>query len=546
MCPHRSRSVAGRYQLEERLGVGGAGEVWRARDSTLGRTVAVKLVDIPDHLADDERERTRARVSREARAAARLDHPGVVTVFDIVDDGDDLAIVMELIDAPTLAELVAHRGPLDDERAAAVGAGVLDVLRVAHDAGVVHRDVKPSNVLVLDGQVKLTDFGIAAVAGDETELTRTGTALGSPSYLAPEQAEGHDAEPAADLWGLGTVLYFAVEGEPPFDRGRALATVRAVVSEDPRPMTSGSALAPLVRELLAKDPGARPGPDEVARRLDRVRAGESRSVSSETTVVMPAARRERPDHDPGSRRTSGLIGALLAVLAVAVIAGVAWLWTGATEDAGSDEPVPEAQQDPAAGGDETAAPTTAPPPSAASPDVSPTGGTSSPTPQPTSEPTADGAAEAIGGEPAEVPEDWTVYDGATYRVAHPPAWAPRQDTGPRVDLVDPDTGAYLRLDWTDQPKDDPVADWERQSEAFAERHADYEEIRIEPIEYRGYDAAIWEYAYSEGGQRFHAVNVGLTTGECGYALNLQTPAERWEELGELIVPFSASFEPTGC
>jgi eukaryotic-like serine/threonine-protein kinase len=252
------RLIGGRYELVSRIARGGGGTVWRAEDTVLGRTVAVKAVEVPDELTPDERHRARTRVLQEARAAARLDHPAAVVVHDVLDDDDRLHLVMELVEVPTLRQRVQRDGPLPESEAAEIGLGLTDVLAVAHERGIVHRDVKPSNIFVYpDGGVKLADFGIAALTG-EASLTRTGTALGSPSYLAPEQARGEQASPAADVWGLGASLYYAVEGEPPFERGNAIATVNAVVHEPARAFQRADELRPLLGSLLSKEPSDRP------------------------------------------------------------------------------------------------------------------------------------------------------------------------------------------------------------------------------------------------------------------------------------------------
>ncbi|HZA82030.1 MAG TPA: serine/threonine-protein kinase, partial [Actinomycetes bacterium] len=250
------RRVADRYELQDELGHGGMGVVWGATDTLLARQVAVKEVDLPRGVDAAEREQLRARVSREARAAARLSHPGVVTVYDIAeDDGRDF-IVMELVSAPTLEELVRGGGPLAPERAARLGLGLLDTLEAAHRAGIVHRDLKPKNVMVReDGATKLADFGIASVQGDP-RLTATGLVVGSPAYMAPEQVEAEPVSPATDLWALGATLWFAVEGEPPFGGGE-FQTLSAIVNGHPRQPQRLGPLAPVLTRLLVKDPAAR-------------------------------------------------------------------------------------------------------------------------------------------------------------------------------------------------------------------------------------------------------------------------------------------------
>src|SRR5512132_1347268 len=256
--PAADRTVANRYTLLNPLGRGGMGVVWRANDEVLGREVAVKQVVFPPTLSDAERRSAQARVLREARAAARIDHPGVVTVYAVIEDQGAIFIVMELVRAPTLGELVRAEGPLPPERVAEIGTRVAGILEAAHRAGIVHRDVTPGNVMVArDGTVKLADFGIASLQGDP-QLTSSGLVIGSPSYMAPEQAKGEPTGPPTDFWGLGATMYYAVEGEAPFDRTTPMATLAAIVNEEPRPMRRAGPLAPLLTALLAKKPSARP------------------------------------------------------------------------------------------------------------------------------------------------------------------------------------------------------------------------------------------------------------------------------------------------
>ncbi|WP_207946122.1 serine/threonine-protein kinase, partial [Actinomadura sp. 7K534] len=264
--------VAGRYELLEVLGRGGMGAVWRARDRTLGREVAVKEVSLPQGLDDAQVERTYARTFREARSAARLDHPGIVTVHDVVEEDGRPWIVMSLVRADSLDKVIAREGPLPPDRAAAIGADLLDALSAAHAAGVVHRDVKPGNVLLPPGRAVLTDFGIATVAGDET-LTQAGAIVGSPAYLAPEQARHQKATPASDLWSLGATLYAAVEGRPPYKRPDVWGVMAAVLSDDPDPIERAGPLTPVLQGLLRKDPEQRMGPGEAGRLLRQVAHG---------------------------------------------------------------------------------------------------------------------------------------------------------------------------------------------------------------------------------------------------------------------------------
>ncbi|MET9348234.1 serine/threonine-protein kinase [Streptomyces termitum] len=252
------RLLAGRYRLGALLGRGGMGTVWRAVDETLGRTVAVKELRFPSSIDDDEKRRLITRTLREAKAIAKIRNNGAVTVYDVVDEDDRPWIVMELIEGKSLADAVREDGVLTPHRAAEVGLAILDVLRSAHREGILHRDVKPSNVLISDdGRVVLTDFGIAQVEGDPS-ITSTGMLVGAPSYISPERARGHKPGPAADMWSLGGLLYAAVEGSPPYDKGSAIATLTAVMTEpvDP-PKNAGPELEKVIYGLLAKDPAQR-------------------------------------------------------------------------------------------------------------------------------------------------------------------------------------------------------------------------------------------------------------------------------------------------
>ncbi|MFG1664297.1 serine/threonine-protein kinase [Streptomyces sp. Y7] len=267
------RVVDGRFELEARLGGGGMGTVWRARDLVLHRLVAVKEVRPPDvDLAEYDPEGARMlreRVLREARALARLDHPNVVTIHHIVDGGDGTYpwIVMELVSGGSLADRLAQ-GPMPPAEAARVGRGVLAALAAAHDAGIQHRDVKPANVLLRpDGRPVLTDFGIAAIRETTTNLTATGSIIGTPDFMAPERISGHEGGSASDLWSLAMMLYTALEGHHPLRRGTPLATLAAVLSDDVPPPVRGGALGQVLMGVLVRDPSARPSAAELDRAL---------------------------------------------------------------------------------------------------------------------------------------------------------------------------------------------------------------------------------------------------------------------------------------
>ncbi|HET6954128.1 MAG TPA: serine/threonine-protein kinase, partial [Acidimicrobiales bacterium] len=264
-------TVGDRYEVGAVIGRGRSA-VYRGRDRRLGREVALKRVVLDGGPGGDD---LRARTLREARATARLASPHVVGVYDVVEEPDAIWLVMELVRAPSLRQMVDERGPLDDVTAARVGLGVLAGLVVAHAAGIVHRDVKPANVLVGPGPaVTLADFGVASWSddscSDDAGQTLPGMVIGSPSYMAPEQAAGGAVGPAADLWGLGAVLYFVQEGEAPFTGTTAMAAALAVVHDEPRPQRRPGRLGPLIGLLLAKDPGRRPPPARVRAELAAV------------------------------------------------------------------------------------------------------------------------------------------------------------------------------------------------------------------------------------------------------------------------------------
>ncbi|MGX1622991.1 serine/threonine-protein kinase [Streptomyces sp. NPDC055506] len=269
------RLLAGRYRVTAQLGRGGMGVVWKAVDEVLGREVAVKELRTYTDVAGPELAALRLRMQREARAAARVRHSGVIAVHDIAEiDGRPL-IVMELVDGPSLDDVLRERGTLDPGEAAGIGAKVMDALSAAHQVGVLHRDVKPGNILLdRSGRVVLTDFGIATMDdpgdGSATHLTRSGELVGSLDYLAPERAQGSDPGPASDIWALGATLYAAVEGASPFRRTSTFSTLTAIVTEPlPEPARAG-ALGPVLQQLMDKRPEARPEADRARELLQSV------------------------------------------------------------------------------------------------------------------------------------------------------------------------------------------------------------------------------------------------------------------------------------
>ncbi|WP_416980764.1 serine/threonine-protein kinase [Streptomyces sp. T028] len=288
--PGSERLIAGRYRLLTPLGEGGMGTVWRARDEVLHREVAVKEVRAPAGLPASDVERMYARLEREAWAAARVANRNVVTVYDVAMQDGRPWIVMEIVRGISLAELLDAEGPLEPARAAHIGAEVLSALRAAHEAGVLHRDVKPANVLMSnDGRVVLTDFGIATVEGTSA-LTMTGEVIGSPEFLAPERALGRTPGPESDLWSLGVLLYAAVEGNSPFRHDTPLSTLRAIVDEELPPPRRAGPLAPVIEGLLRKDPAERLPAAQAEQDLRLVAAGgtPSRGGSPRPGPVPPA------------------------------------------------------------------------------------------------------------------------------------------------------------------------------------------------------------------------------------------------------------------
>ncbi|MEU9590052.1 serine/threonine-protein kinase [Streptomyces sp. NPDC048219] len=298
------RVIAGRYRLHERLGRGGMGIVWRATDQLLGRQVAVKALPRDETLSAAEARRRRERTLREARAVAQLRHPHVIVVHDVVEDEERAYMVMEFVEGGSLADRVLGSGPVDAPEAARIGVALLGALRTAHAAGILHRDVKPSNVLVAeDGRVVLTDFGVAQVAG-ATTLTETGSFVGSPEYTAPERMSGAGTGPESDLWSLGVLLCAVLSGASPFHRDSLGGVLHAVVSEEIRPPAQAAPILPVVRGLLERDPGRRLEAAEAERML---------------RGYLDTGRTPAPPGTGGARYSTR--GVLLGVLLVAAAAG---------------------------------------------------------------------------------------------------------------------------------------------------------------------------------------------------------------------------------
>ena len=509
--------VAGRYALGARLGSGGMGTVWHGRDELLNRDVAIKQIHIPDNLPPEEREAIETRVLREARAAAQLNHPSAVSVFDVAQEGGQAFIVMELVTAPTLSDLLDREGPLSPERAAEIGLEVLDALGAAHASGIVHRDVKPANVMVPEeGSVKLADFGIAALA-DDPRITSTGLILGSPAYMAPEQAQEQDTSPATDMWGLGATLFFAVGGRPPFEKPNPIATLTAVLNDDIEMPESAGALGPVIASLLAKDAAERPTAARLRPALEDIAGTRAPApltrMATETQEIDTTPAPETPAPTPLPTSTPEPIGAdadddddeaplhdrrrsVWFVIVAALAAGSLFLFMMLNQEENPAGPG-------VTGDDETQEDT--------------------------------------------VPADWEPYtdDATGYRLSYPNGWdVIPGPTETSTDFRDEATGTYLRVDWQQPPGDDAVAAWEAQAESFAASHENYQELRIEPTTFQGFEGAEWEFTYTDGGADLHALDLGFIVGDdYGFALFFQTHAENWESSQDLFESLKASFRP---
>ncbi|MGH3623542.1 MAG: serine/threonine-protein kinase [Sciscionella sp.] len=362
--------VAGHYRVLDRIGSGAMGVVWRARDERLGRTVAIKQLFVQPGLSDTETETGRLRAMREARIAAMLQHPNAIAIFDIAEHEGDPCLVMEYVPAQGLDSLLIERGSLDPEEVAAIGAQVASALAAAHEKGIVHRDIKPGNVLIdSSGVAKISDFGISRAVGDAT-VTQTGVLSGTPAYLAPEVARGQNPSSASDVFSLGATLYTAVEGYPPFGHNQnPLAALHAAAAGKVLPPQQAGGLTALLMSLLRTDPSARPDMAEASTKLaavapnhDGARWAAATPAPAEPTMIGPVRLREPPEREPGPARHAGIpkkgviagLGglAMAIVLLGLVLTGVNLGWFGGDQQSltgGASSSAPRQQAQPPAG-----------------------------------------------------------------------------------------------------------------------------------------------------------------------------------------------------
>jgi serine/threonine protein kinase len=561
------RLITGRYRLGSVIGHGGMGVVWRARDELLGRDVAVKELSRPPDLTEQEWQTACRRTVREARTTARLTHPNIIRIYDIVEEDDGQPwIVMELLPYRSLRDLVQEDGPLDPARAAQVGLGVLAALRAAHAEGIVHRDVTPANILVGPGErAVLTDFGIARAVGSPT-LTSAGAVMGSPSYIAPERARGAPSGTPGDLWGLGASLYAAVEGHPPFERPHALATLTAVVADEPERAGHAGPLWPLISALLRKDPDARPDEAETERLLrgvapgarTRVPAGERRPPApvppgpvtppgppagqASSRAGQAAARRGRP---------RGTLAALAVLAALGAAAVVVTLALTSSDSPGHRTVSPAAGTSSAGASPGTSAGSTAKAtparhtsPASETPPSQPSRPQASPPGRPTNGPGGRRAGQHTGQ--GALPAGFYRFTNPTgFSIGVPDGWQASRK-GHYVYLQDPaNSGIYLLIDQSNNPKSDPLSDWRQQQANRASGYPGYHLIRLESVSYpQAEKAADWEFTYDQDGVTVHILNRNiLANAHHAYALYWSVPAAEWEANYHYFQAFAATFQP---
>jgi serine/threonine protein kinase len=522
--------LGGRYRLSSVIGRGGMGAVWQAHDEALNRDVAVKELSWPAYFSEEERQTARHRALREAQIAARLRHVNVVSIYDVVEEDGRPWIVMELLPYRSLGDIVAEDGPLPPAQAAQLGLGILAALGAAHAEGVLHRDVKPANILVgPGGRAVLTDFGIAR-ATDSPALTRSGVVIGSPSYIAPERARGGTAGPAADLWGLGASLYTAVEGRAPFERDDVLASLTAVVADEPDPPRNAGPLRPVISGLLRKDPDQRLGPAQAEVMLRHVA----------TQVSTRAATQASPRRRPRRPRGALVLAAAVALLAATVTSAAVAL----TRTSGHQAAAPPSAPHPRSSSAQR--PGTQPPPTQPTATAHPSpSSASTPAAPPT---TASGPPAASSGTGSGgLPPGWYRFTNSTgFSIGVPRGWL-ISHVGHYVYLTDPaNSGIYLLIDQSTTPNPDPLADWEQQQANRAGTYPGYHLIRLESVSYpQAEKAADWEFTYDRNGTVVHVLNRNiLANAHHAYALYWSTPQADWAAGYHYFQAFAATFRPS--
>ncbi|MEU0188041.1 serine/threonine-protein kinase [Streptomyces sp. NPDC006207] len=507
------RLVAGRYRLVELLGRGGMGTVWRADDEMLGRLVAVKRLH-PPHLQseDEDVEMLFERTRREARSAARISHPNVVVVHDVVEDEGLPSIVLEYVPAITLGDLLKERGSLTPVEAARIGREMIAALRAAHAAGVLHRDVKPGNVLLSDtGRVVLTDFGIAQASG-MSNLTRTGELIGSIDFLAPERLTGGAPGPAADLWSLGVTLFQAVEGRSPFRRNTAIETAYAIATDEIPVAGRAGPLGSVIAGLLVREPERRLSADETERMLHaptlkaesgaETVIGSRGALTSQVTGPLPASLpRWRVVRRPVNRRGAPLWITISVVVAALAGGGlyVALHFRGVPQGgAGSLAATPA----PGSPGNRPVTPATAS-----------SSGSYSPPPLPARYHLAE---EPDLGLAIPVPNGWK------RKVM--------SNDGRQLVYVDPSGLVGLRVASLDFAGPDPLLHLKDVETQMTPDTDAYKRLRMQNTQWRGRPAAIWEFTFQGKTQEFHAIDIGFgQPGEREITVYLSAPSDQWAD-----------------
>ncbi|MER6029512.1 protein kinase [Streptomyces sp. NPDC001851] len=497
------RLVAGRYRLAEHIGKGGMGTVWRAVDEVLDREVALKQLHAPPHLSAEDLATLYERTRREARSAARIAHPNVIVVHDVVEDDGRPCIVMEYIPGHTLGDLLKGGATLPPREAARIGLGMIAALRSAHAAGVLHRDVKPGNVLLgAGGRVVLTDFGIAMTAGTST-LTRTGEMIGSIDYMAPERIRGQRPGPESDLWALGATLYQAVEGRPPFRRETAMETAYAIAVDPLEPAAQAGRLAPLIESLLAKNPEERPSGQDTQHVLEAAaREGGTTVVSPPAGAVPPAGASGRaPGHEPaaapvrepsspaparaghrGRRRRRSRTAAVSAGVALTVAAGTAFYLVsshgrGATGTRLIHQPA---------------------------------------TPFPGS---------------SQVPKGYRMVREERLGVSFPvpDGWKAGKRASDEVVYTDPTGLADITIGTVAPAGQSPVTHFDDIETNTRTNYPTYRRLRMQHTSFRGQPAAVWEFTFQGRARAFRAIDLGYgREGDREYDIYLSAPDSSWD------------------